>query len=48
MSTPGLPAFPTRRSLEAKVRKYSIAAHRRGAHAVTPKPTCPLCAEDKR
>jgi hypothetical protein len=43
MSTPGLPNFPSKRSINAKIRAYSIAAHQRGAHAQEPKPTCPLC-----
>lgn len=40
--TQGLPNFPTKRSIAAKVKKYSIAAHKRGEHK-EPKATCPLC-----
>jgi hypothetical protein len=47
VTTPGLPAFPTRRSLDAKVRRYTLAAHDRGDHQ-TPKPTCPACQKESR
>lgn len=43
MVTQGLPKFPSKRSLAAKVRKYVLAAHRRGDHSQTPRPDCPLC-----
>jgi hypothetical protein len=45
MGTQGLPNFPSKASLKAKVKRYHAAAdaHRRGEHTA-PKKGCALCA----
>jgi hypothetical protein len=48
MSTPGLPNFPSKASLNAKIARYhaAAAAHERGEHTA-PKRGCALCARGK-